>query len=115
MSENFTQTPNRLFDLVSDSYSTLLNTWLWSTQRALEFNKVIVAQIEANQVEGRKYVEELNSKARQGLQIMQEVWQEGAKTYNTNLNTWRTASESSVADLNKKFEQLQQRFEAPAN
>jgi polyhydroxyalkanoate synthesis regulator phasin len=115
MTENWTETPNRVLDLVSDSYNSLLNTWLWSTQRVLEFNKVLVSQFETNQVDSRKYVEDLSGKARQAIQILQEVYQEGLKTYSGNLSALRSASESSVAELNRKLEEIQQRFEASAH
>jgi len=115
MNENWLETPNKLFELLNETYTSVLNTWLWSTQRALEFNKLLVAQLEANQVEGRKYIDEITQKTRQGLQIIQEVWQDNMKSYSTNVSAWRAASEASVSELNRRVEQMQQRFEASAN
>ncbi len=115
MNENMNQTSNKLFDLWSESYNTMLNGMLWGTQRMLELNKAVVGQLEVSQIEGRKYVEDLNAKTREGLQVVQEMWQDSLKTYNTNVSSWRNATESSVMDLNRKVEQMQQRFEVSAN
>jgi polyhydroxyalkanoate synthesis regulator phasin len=110
MSENWNNTSNRVFDLVSEGYNTMMNAWMWSTQRALEFNKVMVSQFEVSQNEGRKYVEEFNSKARQGMQLAQEMWQDNLKTYSENLSAWRSATETSVNELTNKVEELQHRM-----
>ena len=123
VSENFTtpnwsDTPNRFFELMSETYSVLLNGWMWSNQRALEFSKEVsklaFAQLETTQAESRKYVEDLGSKTRQGINLLQESYQEGVKAYSNNLGNLRSASEASIADVNRRLEQMQQRLEAPA-
>lgn len=112
MNEKLNETPNKVLDLVSESYSTLLNTWLWGTQRALEFNKVVISQLEVTQAESRKYLENLNKLNRQGLELLQEAYQEGVKNYSANVRNWRSATRSTVSELNGKLEQMQQQLDS---
>ena len=92
MSEKVTETPNKLIDLISESYTTMINTLLWGTQRALEFNKVVISQLEVTQAESRKYFENLNKLNRQGMELLQETYQEGVKNYSTNVRNWRSTT-----------------------
>ena len=112
---NVTEVPNHVLDLVSETYSVLLNAWIWGNQRALEFNKVLLAQLETTQTEGRKYVEDLGSKTRQSIRIAQEAYQDTVKNYSVNLSNLRSASQNSVAEINRKLEEMQTRLEASAN
>ena len=111
-SQNWAEASNRMMNLWSETYSTWLNTWVWSSQRVLEFNKMLATQLETTQQEGRKYAEELSQKARQNSQVMQEVMQDGVKTYSANLNGWRATTESNADELNRRVAQMQQQFEA---
>jgi polyhydroxyalkanoate synthesis regulator phasin len=121
MSENVTETPNvtevpnQVFNLVSETYSVLLNTWIWGNQRALEFNKMVLAHLETSQYEGRKYVEDLGSKTRQSIRIAQEAYQDGVKNYSATLNNLRSASQTSMTEVNRKLEEVQNRLGASAN
>jgi hypothetical protein len=112
MSEKVTETPNKLIDLISESYTTMINTLLWGTQRALEFNKVVISQLEVTQAESRKYFENLNKLNRQGMELLQETYQEGVKNYSTNVRNWRSTTQSTVAELNGKLEQMQQQLDS---
>ncbi len=112
---NVTEVPNQVFNLVSETYSVLLNAWIWGNQRTLEFNKTMLAQVETTQAEGRKYVEDLGSKTRQSIRIAQEAYQDSLKNYSVNLSNFRSANQNSVAEINRRLEEMQTRLEASAN
>ena len=66
MKENMNVTYTRMFDLANATYNTWLNAIIWGTERALELNKTIIAQYEANQIEARKYAQDLAEKGSPG-------------------------------------------------
>ena len=117
MNENWTETYNKMFELANSTYTTWLNAVMWGTERALEFNKTLIAQYEANQFEGRKYVQDLSDKARQSVQLAQEALNESVKSYTTSISNMRAATETSVNDVNRKLDELANQFvaNAPAN
>lgn len=110
MNENWTETYNRALELANSSYNSWLNLLMWGTERTLEFNKAVVAQIEISQAGSRKYAEDLNNKTREGVQVAQEVWQKSLKSYSTGLSNIRTATESNVDELSRRIEELEQRL-----
>ena len=114
MNETMTETYNKLFDLANSTYTSWLNAMLWGTERVLEFNKSALVQLEASQTEARKYAEEMGAKTRQGVQLVQELIQENIKVYSNGITNLRTATESSVNDVNRKLDELQQQFVATA-
>lgn len=107
MNEKMNEAPYKVLDLANDTYNSMINVWMWGAQRLLEFNKVMVSQLEISQKESRKYVDDMNGKLRQGMQMFQELYQEGYKNYSANLNNWKATTEAAAADLNQKFDQLQ--------
>jgi len=98
---DWTTTSNKLFELYTDTYYSLVNNLIWGQERMLQFNKTLVAQIEASQTEGKKFVDEYAQQARRAQSIFQEVVEETTKATATNLNTMREASDASVAELNQ--------------
>ncbi len=114
MNENMNVTYTRMFDLANATYNTWLNAIMWGTERALELNKTIIAQYEANQIEARKYAQDLAEKARQAALLAQESWRESVKSYSSNISSLRNATETNVNDVNRKLDELQHQFVATA-
>jgi polyhydroxyalkanoate synthesis regulator phasin len=96
-------------DLLNRNYSSWINTWMWVTQRTLEFNKAMVSQIETMQRESRTYFEDWSNKFRQNAEFMQEWWQEGMETYNRNLETYRENTNKQIGEMVEQLDQLQTR------
>ena len=112
MNETWTTTYNRFFELANATYTSWVNALVWGAERTLELNKTLVAQLEVSQAQSRKYIEDINEKNRQAVQLLQETVQNGLKTYSNNVNNLRTATESSVADINRKLDDLQQQTQS---
>lgn len=107
---DWTNTSNKLFELYTDTYYSLVNSLLWGQERMLQLNKTLVAQFEANQTEGKKFVDEYAERARRAQSIFQEVVEETVKATSTNLNTLRVASDASVTELNQKVEAINEKL-----
>jgi polyhydroxyalkanoate synthesis regulator phasin len=107
---DWTTTTNKIFELYTDTYYSLVNSLLWGQERMLQLNKTVVAQFEASQTEGKKFVDEYAERARRAQSIFQEAVEETVKATTTNLNTMRVASDASVVELNQKVEAISEKL-----
>jgi polyhydroxyalkanoate synthesis regulator phasin len=103
-------TTNKLMDLANEYYYGAVNSILWGTEKSLALTKSIVAQVEANQHEGKKLLEDYTDRARRTQGIIQEVWQEGVKSTTTNMNALRVASDAAVVELDRKIESINEKL-----
>ncbi len=111
---DWTTLTNKVVDLYTDSYYSLVNTVLWGQERFLNMNKSLISQVESNQAEGKKFVQDYTERARRAQAIFQEVWQEGVKTTTTNFNAFRVASDAAVVELDRKIESINEKLSTAA-
>lgn len=112
---DWTVVPSKIFDLYSDSAYSLINSLLWGQERVLNITKTLVSQIEANQAEGKKFVDDFADKARRTQSLYQEIWQEGVKATTSNLNTFRVASDAAVVELDRKIGSINEKLAATSS
>lgn len=109
---DWTLVSNKMIDLYSDTYYGMVNSLLWGQEKALNMTKTLVAQVEANQAEGKKFVDEFTERAKKTQTLFQEVWQEGVKATTNNMNAFRVASDAAVVELDRKIESINEKLSA---
>ena len=102
-----TDVTTRMTELAADTYTTWMNSLLWWQERSLDATKAFAGQAQRVRAESKGFVEDYNNKLVRGQQLVQEAWQDGVKTYMSSLDYLRNASDSTVADLNRRIDQVQ--------
>ncbi len=109
---DWTVVSNKMFDLYTDAYYSVVNSVLWGQERMLNMTKTFVSQLESTQAEGKKFVEDFNERAKKSQTLFQEMWQEGVKTTTANVNAFRVASDAAVVELDRKIESINEKLAA---
>lgn len=99
---NWTEIYNRAFELANATTNTWLDIVSWGVERSLNLNKALVAQFEESQREARKYINDLNGKSRESVELVNEVVQNSVQTYSNGISRIRNFGQNVANEVNQK-------------
>ncbi len=99
------------FELANDIYSTYVKNLIKGQERLLELSKSMVSQASNYQAEGKTLLEEYANQVQRAQQLMQQVVQQNMDSSMELINQYRTTANSTLADMNKRLDDLQVKLE----